>query len=302
MTLSLQAVSIGCGVHRRDYIATIHSVFKEVVNLKFEKGRRLLTVVTISCPDLPQGIRIDTPPGFSFLNLLHPTERMLCTESILRDEYGYLAIDLRMAERWKYRIPFINMKAPETAQKWLIVRNTLEEQQNRTNAQIRLAELFRPSSRQSRTASRMGELTRSLVEATRLYKLTDKETLAGLIGLGSGLTPAGDDLLVGFQAGLRCNIGDDEERWNFVSHLGKLVVHLSSQTTDISCTYLYHAAHGRFSSSLTNFIESISREDETNQLLYVAKAVMEIGNSSGMDALTGLLIGLAVWEKGILPN
>ncbi len=86
------------------------------------------------------------------------------------------------------------------------------------------------------------------------------------------------------------------ERSQFVSKLGQVVIHLSGQTNDISRTYLYHAAHGQVSSRLETLARAISRPENPEQLLPVAKSAMRSGHTSGMDAVTGLLLGLAAWE------
>jgi len=299
--VNLIAVSIGYAVPGRDFDATVHSVFKDVANLSFGKKWQLLTLMTALNPDLPQGIRIDTTPGFSFQDRLQLGEKLICKNGILWDEHGHLSIRLKGASRWKCCLPYINMHTSPAVGAWSAISTALEMRQKHTSAQICITELFHLSDGQSGTARKLGLLTRELVRTTRKLELPGKETLAGLIGLGLGLTPSGDDLLVGFLAGLRCAAGGDEERRSFLSHLGRIVMRLSRWTTDISRTYLYHATHGQFSRPLELLTESIANSVESHYLLSAAKAVMDIGHSSGMETLTGLLIGLSVWEKGMLP-
>jgi hypothetical protein len=44
------------------------------------------------------------------------------------------------------------------------------------------------------------------------------------------------------------------------------------------------------------------REGDTEQIQSALKEAMRVGHSSGMDSVTGLLIGLAVWERdGFAP-
>jgi hypothetical protein len=120
--------------------------------------------------------------------------------------------------------------------------------------------------------------------------------LKALIGLGTGLTPSGDDFLVGYLVGLWCTVRDTEERRQFVSNLGKAVIRLSRRTNDISRTYLYHAAHGQVSSRLEALAGAICRAENLEHLLAAAESAMQTGHTSGMDAVTGLLVGLAAWE------
>ncbi|RPI88851.1 MAG: DUF2877 domain-containing protein, partial [Chloroflexi bacterium] len=132
------------------------------------------------------------------------------------------------------------------------------------------------------------------VEATRQYDLKPSAVEA-LIGLGSGLTPSGDDLLVGYLTGLWCTVQDKDERTRFVLKLGKNIIDLSSKTNDISRTYLYHAAQGQVSSRLADLAEGICRGTGPARLGETAEAAFKVGHTSGMDTVSGLLIGLTVW-------
>jgi hypothetical protein len=131
----------------------------------------------------------------------------------------------------------------------------LNKQQRLTNAEIIAEELFNES-QHSDAPDRTGKAMRELVNATRQYNPADAPVKT-LIGLGSGLTPSGDDLLVGYLAGLWCTVQDRSERLKFVSNFGKATIRLSSETNDISRTYLYHAAQGQVSSRLANLAEAI---------------------------------------------
>jgi hypothetical protein len=42
--------------------------------------------------------------------------------------------------------------------------------------------------------------------------------------------------------------------------------------------------------------EAIGRGEEPGTLLEIAEAAMEIGHTSGMETVTGMLVGLAAWE------
>ncbi len=136
----------------------------------------------------------------------------------------------------------------------------------------------------------------ALLQATRRFDLQAASAVRELIGLGTGLTPSGDDLLVGCLAGLWCTLRGDPQRIQFVSNLGETIIHQSHQTTDISRTYLEHASLGQVSSLLVDLVEAIRTGDDSDRLLNSAETAMQVGHTSGMDTLTGLLIGLAAWE------
>jgi hypothetical protein len=299
--IELKALSVGYAVPRHDFSVTVHSVFPDAINLKFRNKGRLLTLVSSEGADLPQGIRLDTPPGFSFELGLQPGESLVCQDNYLQDEYKRLAIIFRQARIWKCKLPDLGVggitQNPMAA--WNSVWRALNERQRLSGAEICAEELFRQDAPMQKTVIKsMGILIHELVEAARNLDASIEIIVAGLIGLGPGLTPSGDDFLVGFLTGLRSVRGKSRERLQFLSELGKEVIHLSSYTNDISRTYLFYAAKGQVSSRLAGLVEAIAGGADTAHFWQTVEEAMQVGHSSGMDTITGLLVGLSTWGNG----
>jgi hypothetical protein len=192
----------------------------------------------------------------------------------------------------------VDLSKPIVSAAWSFVWDALNKRQILSGSEIVAQHLFRVSESTSAHVSRKaGEALRDLVDATRRYDLADITAVRALIGLGPGLTPSGDDLLVGYMAGLWSTVRDRNERVQFISDLGKRVIRLSRMTNDISRTYLYHAVRGQVSSRLANLAEAISYGENSERLVDIAETAMSVGHTSGMDAVTGLLVGLTVWEN-----
>jgi len=252
-----------------------------------------LTLVTSSEADLPQGIRVDTPEDFSFESgALRAGEPAACRDDLLR--FGPLTIGLRGARRWKCDLPSLqaDLTDPSVATAWRNAWDALNKRQVQLNAEIIAQDLLR-----SDATLRAGAAMRGLLDATRRTDPAAPASVRPLIGLGSGLTPSGDDLLVGYLAGLWCAVRNSRERTQFVTGLGETVIRLSHLTNAISRTYLTHAARGQVSSRLADLAEAICRGENSDRLLAAAESAMQVGHTSGMDAVTGLLIGLVVWSQ-----
>lgn len=291
----LKAISIGYAVPRSNFDATVHSVFESAINLRLARGSKLLTLAASSEADLPQGIRVDTAEDFSF-EIFHAGEQVSCRDDILR--LGSLTIELRDAGCWKCNLPALQADMTKSAvvTAWQYVWQVLRKQQILLGAEIIAEDLFRSDEIiQVGVPRKAGEAMRGLFDAARRYDLTATSFVRPLIGLGTGLTPSGDDLLVGCLAGLWCAVLDKSERIQFVTSLGKAVIRLSRQTNDISRTYLFHASRGQVSSRLADLAEAICHAENSDRLLTVAESAMQVGHTSGMDAVTGLLIGLTTW-------
>jgi hypothetical protein len=293
--MRLKAISIGYAVPHTDFDAAVHSVFHSAVNLCFTRENKLLTVVAYSEADLPQGIRVDTPNNFSF-EIFNAGEQVICRDNIM--SIGSLSIELCEARRWKCDLPSLraDMTSPKVTTAWLYAWQILNERQMLIGAEIIAQDLFGSDETIRAGVPRKASASlRSLFESTQRCDLTTSPVRA-LIGLGSGLTPSGDDLLIGYLTGLWCTVQNSAERMQFISNLGKEVIQLSHQTNDISRTYLYHAAQGQVSSRLADLAEAICRGDSSDLICTKVESAMRVGHTSGMDAVTGLLAGLTVWN------
>jgi hypothetical protein len=295
----LSALTIGYAVPGDDFEAVTHSVFESAANLQLSKGGKLITLVGSGEADLPQGIRLDMPADFSFASL-GVGEAAVCRDGILRIDCISLTVSLHKARIWKCDLPALNIDLTNSSVEsaWRSVWDALNKRQSQAGAEIVADDLLRSDETlRAGVPQKAREAMRGLLQATRQADLTDAATaVRALIGLGSGLTPAGDDLLAGYLAGLWCTVQNERGREQFLSGLGGAVVRLSRQTNDISRTYLYHAARGQVSSRLTALAEVISRGESGEPLLTIAESAMRVGHSSGMDAVTGLLLGLEAWE------
>jgi hypothetical protein len=298
----LRAISQGYAVPEADFDAVVHSVFQSALNLRLNGDIHLLTLIASDEGDLPQGIRLDVPDGFSFTDF-RLGELVICRDGILYLENNSLVVQLKEARRWTCDLPALKFDPadPAVSTAWRFVWNALNARQRLSKTEIVAEELLSESAR-SGVLHKAGEAIRALLNATRTYG-SDTSAIEVLIGLGSGLTPSGDDFLVGYLAGLWCKAQDESKHIQFVSGLGKTIIQRSARTNDISSTYLYHAAQGQVSSRLADLAEAVCRGKNPERLDEVAEAVFNVGHSSGMDAVTGLLIGLAAWShQPLLPS
>jgi hypothetical protein len=294
----LPAITLGYAVPVGDFHASVHSVFHSAMNLRLTDEESLLTLVLSSEPDLPQGIRLDTPEGFSFENFQFG-EPVICREGILGFDYSGVAVQLSGARRWACDLSTLGVDSgkPSVSAAWSLVWDALNKRQQNSHAEIVADSLLGSASvTQAAILSKAGKATRELLHATQQFDLAGAAAAEGLFGLGSGLTPSGDDLLAGYMAGLWCTARNQPDRAQFIRELGNRIVDLSRRTNDISRTYLFHAVRGQVSSRLTALALAIGRGEEHDRLLQIAEQAMQHGNTSGMDTVTGLLLGISAWD------
>lgn len=111
-----------------------------------------------------------------------------------------------------------------------------------------------------------------------------------LIGLGPGLTPAGDDFLMGLLAALTLFPRQNDA----VDCLRLIIANIAdSHTTRLSATWLYHATQGNFGEPWHNLNKALDKMDFAgidNAFKRIAKA----GATSGVDALYGFGTGCQI--------
>ena len=139
--------------------------------------------------------------------------------------------------------------------------------------------------------------SRSLIEAAVHEDLgLFEEAWEGLLGLGPGLTPAGDDFLVGFLASHKLFSSSLGRRLGEEDLKRSLRKKAESKTNRIAVQFLADALEGLFSESLYRVFGSLTAEGQEENPERMARGEFEYflkwGHSSGADTLMGAAFGL----------
>ena len=110
------------------------------------------------------------------------------------------------------------------------------------------------------------------------------DAVQGLIGLGPGLTPSGDDFLVGALALLDC-VG---ERDAHAALARAIIAALPGSTSPLSACFLRAAAAAHVGETLHRAVSSVMAGDVGAAI----EAIEHIGHSSGWDMMAGIAIAL----------
>lgn len=121
--------------------------------------------------------------------------------------------------------------------------------------------------------------------ARRSDALRSGDVAAKFIGLGSGLTPAGDDFLVGLYGTLALITGR------------RFSLEVDGRTSLISATQLEHALRGEVPQRLAYAIRSIGQADPAAP--EAVRRVLDTGHTSGADMLAGVRLGFEYHFKEI---
>jgi Protein of unknown function (DUF2877) len=281
--MRLQAISAGTGVPSDRFTGVVHSVFRRACNIRTD-DRGLLALLAPELGNVPHGIRVEAPVGLAFADHVRVGQRVGCRAAVLRIADSELAVDLSTALIWRSELAGlrVDLSRPAVASAWQVAWRASQRRRHSDHDPL------------SGTICGRGMV---LADASRAL---DPERAAAavraLIGCGPGLTPAGDDLIVGLLAGLFAGLGDDPAKRRFLHHLGAAVSALAAGTGEISRSYLRHATLGSIAEPLARLAGAIAAGRPAAEVELAADQALEVGHTSGGDGVFGLLLGLESWS------
>ncbi|MGH7146777.1 MAG: DUF2877 domain-containing protein [Nitrospiraceae bacterium] len=301
--MRLNALSAGVEAPTICFSGVIHSVFHHACNVSLE-SKVLLTLVSSEKGNLSHGICLRTPPKFTFLHQFRVGQPVACRGGILRVSGSDLSADLRTASLWHIDLKGlrIDLYQRDTAQAWAVAWLELGKHRHRNGLSAMIAVLS-PSRQNSVTSlgiralvGRTIESVPVLMDATRNLQVDNVITaIRPLIGLGPGLTPSGDDFIVGYLAGLWSAGGSDPSRLRFMSSLGTWLSQAAAGTNAISRTYIKSAVNGNCSEPIAILAQRIGLARSVDSVREATRTALQVGSTSGTDGVLGLLLGCIAW-------
>jgi hypothetical protein len=301
--MPLSALSVGVEVPTHCFNGTVHSLFRQACNLRIEHNA-LLTLLPSEKANVPQGIRVYDPPLLAFLDRARVGQPVACRGGILRMGGADLAIDLRTASRWHIDLTAlqVDLRRPHRARAWVTAWLELETYRcsdgfsAMMEAPSDAASAARLPLTRTILGQRVGQAVAALLDATRSLRLEDAVTAMSLvIGLGPGLTPSGDDFLVGYLAGLWSTAGGDSSRVSFLTAMGAWLSTAAGTTNAISGAYLNSAARGNVSEPIATLAQQLAYARDPGRIRAATRTALSMGHTSGTDGVLGLLLGCLGW-------
>ena len=303
-SLYLNAQSIGLSAADRiqiqGKIGLIHSIFQRVINITVLENR-LISLVGQEVGQGPLNILVNIPYHINLLTIGIKKGDVVTrvSESIVIGENA-IVISTKWTELWepkrKFQVRLLPLK---------IVMANIEIMRNialDSDYLSGLGELIpftHISGLKDSKAEKLGSVSHlafphisSMLKAIKsghshdITRITKK-----LVGLGPGLTPAADDMLLGLMISMLYISENFNETSIDVKKINKDIISIiSGRTTIISEEFLREASVGKVNKAVASLMENLltSRQKEVENSV---RNVLDLGGTSGTDTVFGVILG-----------
>lgn len=294
-----KATSIGSAVFdtlkNRD--GEVHSVFERTFNILL--GEELVGVARMDVARSPINLITDIQPNESMSSLgIDKGMQVKVDDCLLINEV--LEISLKDATIWRPRNRvdghpnFEHVKKNLKILEKFVAKNCRREGLGQLLSHIDEIAIGKisPTSNFSEIAKTVLPSLMNLSKAIRYESIDEiKKISRNLIGLGPGLSPSADDVLMGLMIALwwsTNSLGGDIRR---VKKINEAIISHANKTTLLSQQLLRHAARGETNEAAEILLDGIFM-GEPEDIGVSAQRVLKIGETSGTDMMAGILLGL----------
>jgi hypothetical protein len=261
----------------------VHSTFNRTFNFQCLETGELYTIACSKLDNGPNTLILDME-SFETLNIkVNDRVRVEDNNLFIADK---LVVSTKSTAKWKCLLP----DYPKNLD---LLRQNLAKMKNYIDIYGKgggIKKDLQSNSPFEAEMSKMLEKRTNLLfkELVNLRMTNALKHAISLIGLGPGLTPSGDDFLVGLFTIFHLKNSPFYEQQSFCE---EVLIKAKPLTNDISYTALKKAANGKVRESIICLIASLIGGNEEDINLSLNK-VLNIGSSSGTDIALGIVCGL----------
>lgn len=252
----------------------LHSTYQRTFNLTNQHHQELALVAPIDFPSLPGGIYLPYPIFDEVFGTIQQLQKVTLHENQLVFYLDQKKVTVTMGETLDSRLQIHASILPSEC---LFLRK-IQENNEMTGFDYPL----------SAFSSAKTFPFRQEIQGLFSNELTDKQqSLTYLVGRGRGLTPSGDDFLLGWLLVQQLK-QDNLENNELIMQKAKS----PDYTTDVSRHYLRQAATGCYSQALLNLAKTLVEPANEQVMAQRIAEIVAHGHSSGADTLAGIAVTL----------
>ncbi|MBB4825272.1 hypothetical protein HNO89_002501 [Sporosarcina luteola] len=272
----------------------VHSVFQNGVNVQM--GGRLFFIGTKKNGELPFGVHLSSdalPYIVGTVKQDSPVKWEAGPQELVF-QAASIAVSLAEAAPFHWEVPFRQLEAQDLTHNLTLLLSILIEEPIATGMEVDIEEFVTAYLEGVQPA---GETDRKITELLAALPSSDEKdiekSLRFFLGRGQGLTPSGDDHLVGILA-IHTAVGLlSPEAFRVLRRL----VSDEQLTTDVGREYLLYALEGRFSSTVVKVSCALTEKTDNKTVRPLIEELIDMGHSSGVDTVFGMLLGLLIQRR-----
>jgi hypothetical protein len=300
----LNALSIGFSaddkIQLQGKIGHIHSIFQRVINIIVGKNR-LISLVGQEVGQGPLNILVNIPTHLNLLSIgIKRGDIVLRVgDSIIIGE-NVIVISTQWTKLWEPKRNFqASLQTLKTIMANIEIMRDVALVSDNLSGLGELIPFTNIYGLKDSKSEKLGSVSNiafphilSLLKAIRSGHSQDiKRITKNLIGLGPGLTPAGDDMLLGLMISMLYFSENFNEVSVDVKKINKdIISNISGRTTIISEEFLIESSVGKVNEGVASLMENILTS-KNKDLENSVRKVLDLGGTSGADTVFGVILG-----------
>ncbi|MEH6533235.1 MAG: DUF2877 domain-containing protein [Photobacterium frigidiphilum] len=254
----------------------VHSVFTRSVNIVTDlKQTPWVSLLDVSLPETPTAFQCSLALSIDLTSRLNMGDSVFMRGGVIRfPSCSSLIINTLAATDWGKAPSFPQIDKEKIKKNVLMAETLLTDYISLNNKNY---------------ISSTSEYLNSLHIVTPNSIQVCPEQLISNIGNGKGLTPSGDDFLIGVLAVLSALHNTIPEADDIYHRLKVSMPYIIDKTTDISAHYLTLALSQHFSHPVQWLVYHLFYATDTNEIQAAVTTNLSIGSSSGADTIAGIL-------------
>jgi len=293
LTLNAVAISDGLVLPTGKVSGQVHSIHNDFVNILTPHG--IITLVRAGMVHIPFGIEVELSSGWVNTGLMQNQSIVYHGDSIILHE-TMVVTGLHDCRRFSckpsYSLSVDHVDFLQRLQYLQKIYNNVSEvggiltYLGQYDAQSFCMNDTSSELLESRVSQRVRSLVSGVIKNNEYLMI---EGICGLLGVGPGSTPSGDDFLLGFLSAI-CHVQHDNCRATSEIMAYHMIENAKNLTTFLSVEYIKYGVrdlyHQRFSEMISAFVAGTEEE-----MAGAAQQLMTLGHSSGIDLLVGFIYG-----------
>ena len=279
----------------------VHSVFRRVINIEIpDEG--LISLVGHEIGRGPLYISVETPAHIDLTTIgVERGHRVIRDDNLVRVSENVLDVSIENAVLWEPMKQFRHIIANSDIEAKLTILQKLVTRIGNHSDLYPLLKVYKLSVDDDKEST-IGLNPVGRMALPQVMKLLDAikqgntenivQSVMKLVGLGSGLTPAADDFLVGLMLSMFYMAENLNPRKIRVHQaLNAILSCIHGRTTRISEEFLLQAAIGNGNEIVQTLLEAILTSNKID-FEHSAQKVIDFGGTSGIDTIIGIIFGV----------